>query len=236
MIDENDWLEGLAGRGHGAKDKGLLEIRRSLARKHEAALNKIHIDEEEIRNTLSMLSSAGLIGKRLEDKSFNIRAFEWIKAYSSPRLIGVAATLMLTIGVVAKFTLNNITLNNEIAENSFIVMRGNETISELRPLLSNNPIEGSLYQVVDSVQLSAAEWEADLIGSGIPYKIIELAPSENKIYIHLLLDQNTIDHLSDKHKRALEGNATRGEFVLVIQGNSSHANPSHDGLNVPELK
>jgi hypothetical protein len=204
MTDE-EWLESLTGKGKSPKDKKLEAVRERLLARHSQSLRASRVSPEEIRKTRERIA-------RETPPTWVVWLRATIRSLTNPSGMAIATTAVVLTVMVGRLAYLELGMNAYMQDEVEIV-RGYGDDQSISPLLQRAKIAGSVIQIVDSTAQAAAEWEADLIGAGIKYKVNRLG--SNVVHIHVLVERDNVDHLEEPHRRALT-RTVLGEYVVIL--------------------
>ena len=204
MTDE-EWLDSLAGKGKSPKDKKLEAVRERLLARHSQSLTASRVSAEEVNRARERIA-------RETPRSWTVWLRETIRNLTTPSGMAIATTAVVLTVMVGRLAYLEIGMNAYLQDEVEIV-RGYGDDQSIPPLLQPAKITGSVTQIVDSTAQAAAEWEADLIGAGIKYKVNRLG--SNVVHIHVLVERDNVDQLEESHRRALTRTVS-GEYVVIL--------------------
>ena len=153
------------------------------------------------------LGQEGLLGHGLKQTWWD-GLTQWLTQNHASAWVGVVASLLLVVGILGRVMQFNF---NSMRENE--VVRGQAPV---HPMESNDKFTKKQTQIVTNLADALAEWEADLIGAGIPYEKIRNSETASEVDLLIKLSKN-IELLSESHKRVLQDAPQEGDLILELR-------------------
>ena len=212
--EDDEWLEKMAGRGHlNSEDVDDLQIqilRNRLLSRHEILHDSVQADPRaEIQRITLRLRKEGLFGKALSKKPFYKRILDFIPT-AQPIWFAVAASLLLVVGLLTQ-------PNNYIGNVKTGLQDVYRKIVPLQyvSMFPGEVVAGDSLQITDDINITLADWEADLIGADLNY-LVKPSAEQSSVELHIKLNKNK-QNLSEGHLRSLANTPDTGEWIIVLR-------------------
>lgn len=210
--DDDAWLDALAGKKSAVQNTQAGLLREIMLRKHEQLLASIEKSDEEINSIRQRLDKENLLTDKPKESRLK-RLREWLMRHRQSAWVGALASLLLLIGTVSNLQVGQKVILSEPDET---FRGGNESgTSNSQGIFEGLVVVGRQTQIVSDVEAARLEWEADLISSGLVYRVGKSAGEEG-IQLHIMLSNN-IDLLNAGHRRVFNKSPTTGEFIVTLQ-------------------
>ena len=212
--EDDQWLEKMAGRGDlNSKDIDDLQIqllRSRLLSRHEILHESVQADPNtEIQKITSRLRKEGLFGKVLIKKPFYKRILDFIPT-AQPVWFAVAASLLLVVGLLTQ----PIDYMGNVKTGLQDVYRKIVPIKYVS-MFPGEVVAGDSLQITDDINITLADWEADLIGADLKY-LAKPSADQFSIELHIKLTKNK-QNLSEDHLRSLANAPDAGEWIILLR-------------------
>ena len=212
--EDDEWLEKMAGRGHlNSEDVDDLQIqilRNRLLSRHEILDESVQADPRaEIQRITLRLRKEGLFGKALIKKPFYKRILDFIPT-AQPVWFAVAASLLLVVGLLTQ----PINYMGNVKTGLQDVYRKIVPIKYVS-MFPGEVVAGDSLQITDDINITLADWEADLIGADLNY-LVKPSAEQSSVELHIKLNKNK-QNLSEGHLRSLANTPDTGEWIIVLR-------------------
>ena len=212
--EDDQWLEKMAGRGDlNSKDIDDLQIqllRSRLLSRHEILHESVQADPNtEIQKITSRLRKEGLFGKALIKKPFYKRILDFIPT-AQPVWFAVAASLLLVVGLLTQPInyMGNVKTGLQDAYRKIVPIK-------YVSMFPGEVVAGDSLQITDDINITLADWEADLIGADLKY-LAKPSADQFSIELHIKLTKNK-QNLSEDHLRSLANAPDAGEWIILLR-------------------
>ena len=212
--EDDEWLEKMAGRVHlNSEDVDDLQIqilRNRLLSRHEILDESVQADPRaEIQRITLRLRKEGLFGKALSKKPFYKRILDFIPT-AQPIWFAVAASLLLVVGLLTQPInyMGNVKTGLQDAYRKIVPIK-------YVSMFPGEVVAGDSLQITDDINITLADWEADLIGADLNY-LVKPSAEQSSVELHIKLNKNK-QNLSEGHLRSLANTPDTGEWIIVLR-------------------